>query len=403
MDKMETGYIKQIRGILAFMAVILAAFLLKIGKDSVLPFAIAIFLFIMMNPLLNRLDKLKVPNVLSIIAAMGLVLILFLLIVYILFQMVNMLISKFDFYVARLSKLDVMISQHIAGLFDEDPGDFSLLNSLNIDWSGVVKGYLTSFFSKFLGILSDAMMVFVYLLFLLFERQSFMPKVMSILPRERGQKFSKLGMKMNRQVSKYVLLKTVISLITGVLFYLVALLTGLDFALVWGVLAFVLNFIPTIGSIIVTAGTILMAIIQFMGSWGTIIYIAIMMISIEMIVGNIIDPRLQGVQLNISPLVILLSLAIWGYLWGLVGMFLAVPLTSMLQIVCANIPSLKGVAVFLSTGKFLKKDYREESRKSNRRKKKIERLDAELPNFDVEMPVGHNPGSGMDQDEDPID
>ena len=172
------------------------------------------------------------------------------------------------------------------------------------------------------------------------------------------------------------------------MFYLVAVLTGLDFALVWGVLAFVFNFIPTIGSIIVTVGTIIMAIIQFMPEWGRIIYVGIMMISIEMVIGNIIDPKLQGVQLNISPIVILISLAIWGYIWGLVGMFLAVPLTSMMQIVCANIPSLKPVAIFLSTGKFLTINKKKgEERKSRKRKKE----DGESDSFDIEMPIGRNP------------
>jgi len=85
----------------------------------------------------------------------------------------------------------------------------------------------------------------------------------------------------------------------------------------------------------------------------------VMTIGIEMVVGNIIDPRLQGVQLNISPFVILVALSVWGYIWGIVGMFLAVPLISILQIVCAVIPSLRPVAVFLSSGKSYLREYKE--------------------------------------------
>ena len=101
------------------------------------------------------------------------------------------------------------------------------------------------------------------------------------------------------------------------------------------------------------------------------------MISIEMVLGNIIDPRLQGVQLNISPLVILVSLAIWGYVWGIPGMFLAVPLTSMIQIICANVPSLRPIAIILSEGRYYRKDY---DRKRKRKKMiREETGDVELP------------------------
>ena len=170
--------------------------------------------------------------------------------------------------------------------------------------------------------------------------------------------------RMNKQTSKYLMMKVIISLATGVLYYFAAVITHLDFALVWGVLAVILNFIPTIGSIVCTAGTIIMAIIQFAPDWGTIVLITVLMISIEMVLGNIIDPRMQGMQLNISPLVILIMLAIWGYVWGLPGMFLSVPLTSMMQIICANVPSLRPIAIMLSEGRNYRKDY-ERKRKKN--------------------------------------
>ena len=184
--------------------------------------------------------------------------------------------------------------------------------------------------------------------------------------------------RMNRQMSKYLLIKVVISVATGILFYFASVLTGLDFALVWGVLAAILNFIPTIGSIVSTAGTIIMAIIQFSPDWGYVIYVSLLMVSIEMVLGNIIDPRLQGVQLNISPFVILISLAIWGYIWGIAGMFLSVPLTSIIQIISANIPSLKPVAIMLSEGR----DYRKRFEKSKRRKKNMSPEEHD----DIEMP-----------------
>lgn len=382
---MNLSYQRHIRNALVFMAIVLLGFLMKQGKDVLLPIVISIFIFVMVNPILNKLDKLKVPKMLSIVIVLASVVLLFALIVYVVMLMVNMLLSKLPYYGYRIQLFDEFVSAKVAHMFDAEAGSFSLIDMMNVDWLGIAITSLTSFSSKFLGIASDAMLIFVYLMFLLMERHSFMPKLMATFPRDKAQRFAQLAMKMNRQMSKYIFIKIAISAATGFLFYLVAILTGLDFALVWGVLAFILNFIPTIGSILVTIGTIFMALIQFMPQWGMIIYVGVMMTSIEMVLGNMIDPKLQGVQLNISPVVILISLALWGYIWGIIGMFLAVPMTSVIQIICANIPSLKPVAIFLSTGKFLKKDYEE----SDRRRKKNGIV--EETGFDIEMPVGRNP------------
>ena len=332
--KGEEIYLRHIRNLLALFLVILLMGILKVTSSVILPFVVALFLFVFVNPLLNRLDRTRIPKTVSTCLVLVLVVLVSALFLYVIF-VVAIAISS-----------------------------------------------LSSFSSKLLGIFSDAMLTFVYLLFMLLERQSFVPKLMAITPKEKADRIARLSMRINRQISKYIFLKLVISVLTGILFYLVAIITGLDFALAWGLLATVLNFIPTIGSIIVTAGTIIMAFIQFAPSWLTILYISVLMISIEMIVGNIIDPRLQGVQLNISPLVILVSLAIWGYIWGLPGMFLAVPLTSTLQIFMANIPSLKSVAIILSTGK-VQRD--EEKKRKRRKEKNNEQKD------DFEMPEGRNP------------
>lgn len=347
----NTQYAKHIRNILLVFLVIFAISFLKLASSILLPIVIAMFLFMLLNPILNRLDGTRIPRLLSTLIVMILVVLVSAVFIYVLFLIVNMLLSKLPYYAMRVNEIDMLISQYIAPLLGMDGAEFSIIDYLDINWYTLAIQSLSSFSSSIIDLFSDWMLVFLYLLFILLERSSFPEKIMSVLSPEKALRVSKLSMKINRQIAKYIFLKLMISLITGFLFYAVAILTGLDFALAWGVLATILNFIPTIGSIIVTAGTIIMAVIQFMPSWITVLYIAVLMISIEMIMGNIIDPKLQGVKLNISPLVILISLAFWGYIWGLAGMFLAVPITSTLQIFMANIPSLKGIAVILSTGK----------------------------------------------------
>ncbi len=371
---------RQVRNILAFIAAVLFLFILKACSEFILPIVIAFFIFVLVSPILSRLDKLRIPRFISMILVMLLVLVVFVLFVYVFFMMVNMLIQPdgIPAYAARVQSFDRYLSALIAPYMDEDPATFSILMLLNIDWYGLLMASLTSISGKFISILSDALLVYVYLLFIIMERQTIFPKLLEAFPRGKAQRAGQMVSRMNRQMSKYLILKVVISVATGILFYFASLISGLDFALVWGVLAVILNFIPTIGSIVGTAGTIIMAIIQYAPDWGYVIYIALLMISIEMVLGNIIDPRLQGVQLNISPLVILVSLAVWGYIWGIAGMFLAVPLTSIIQIICANIPTLKPVAIMLSEGR----DYRrrfERMKRRHRRKGPEEIDDTEFP------------------------
>ena len=111
---------------------------------------------------------------------------------------------------------------------------------------------------------------------------------------------------------------------------------------------------------------VLLAVIQFYPDYASILYVAVLLTSIQIVMGNILDVRVQGNNLNLSPFVILVSLALWGYIWGVAGMFLAVPITAALQIICDKIDFLKPVAVLLSSGK----KYREQINSANKQRKK---------------------------------
>jgi predicted PurR-regulated permease PerM len=239
-------------------------------------------------------------------------------------------------YIRRFTVIDAWGAEKL----ELDAGT-SFLTYLNFDWQGIILSSLSSLSGRAINVISMASLIYIFVLFLLMERQSLIPKLKIAAPGGKGMRVAVLFERVNRQVSKYLLLKALISLATGVLFYLACLATGLDFAIMWGVLAFILNFIPSIGSIIITVMTIVMALLQFFPNWANIVYVAVLMISIQTVLGNILDPRIQGVQLNLSPFVILVSLSLWGFIWGVAGMFLAVPITSVLQIVCANVQSLK--------------------------------------------------------------
>ena len=198
-------------------------------------------------------------------------------------------------------------------------------------------------------------MIILYLMFLLMERATIMSKISSAFPDSEGEAHQMIK-NIGHQISRYLSVKVLISAATGVLFYLTAIISGMDFPLVFGVLAFLLNFIPTIGSIVVTVGATFVAAVQFLPMWSKVFVIFFAFLVIQMILGNVIDPKLQGVRLNLSPLVILIMLSLWGYVWGIVGMFLAVPITSVIQLICANIPTMRPIAILLSSGSSIQRE-----------------------------------------------
>ena len=134
------------------------------------------------------------------------------------------------------------------------------------------------------------------------------------------------------QIQKYIFTKALISLTTSVIVSIVLALFGVDFILVWAVLTFVLNFIPNIGSVIAVILPTVMCLLQF-GSVGYTGILALILVVVQNLIGNIIEPKIFGNRLGLNPIVILLSLLIWGYVWGIAGMILSVPLTAVLKII----------------------------------------------------------------------
>lgn len=347
---------KTIRRVAILIAIVLFFWVLKTCASFIIPFAIAVFVFILISPIMEKLDDLHIPHILSI----ALVLILFALLclgfVYLLIMFINVIMGQLPSYIEKVNAFDAYISSWVRNTFHLELSEFpSIITMLNIDWGKQVKNALTSVSSASASILGDVAMIIVYLLFLLMERKTIYPKITAAFP-ESKKEVSALVQRISKQTSRYLSIKILVSFATGVCFYIICLLTGVDLPIVWGVLAFLLNFIPTIGSIVVTALATFVALIQFMPHWGHVFLIFFCFLATEMIIGNIIDPKLQGGQLDMSPLVILVMLAVWGYVWGIAGMFLAVPITCVIQIICASVPSMNSVSILLSQGLSFKKE-----------------------------------------------
>ena len=198
------------------------------------------------------------------------------------------------------------------------------------------------------GIVASVGMILIYILFLFIEQEAFGNKIKNLYKNKRqSKKYAYIIESVDKNMKKYLFMKTVISGLTAVFAYIWMRIIGLEFAGAWAFLLFIMNYIPTIGSIISCALPILFALAVAPGIRLPILT-AIGLIGLEIFFGNILDPKLTGKTLNLSTLAILINLVFWGMIWGFIGMFLSVPLLMIIFIITAQFDSTRPIAVLLS-------------------------------------------------------
>ena len=201
------------------------------------------------------------------------------------------------------------------------------------------------------GAVSLAKTIFTILLlmvFLLLEIRYTNKKADTAFQGETKVKVQKIASNTINEIKQFISIKFIVSLATGILVYFVTFIFGMDFPIVWAFIAFIMNFIPIFGSIISCVATTLFAMLEFYpNSIGKIIAIFILMVVINFTIGNILEPRIEGKHLGLSPFIILVSLSVWGYIWGFAGMIFAVPIMVIIKICCENIDYLNPIAVML--------------------------------------------------------
>ncbi|WP_346864027.1 AI-2E family transporter [uncultured Draconibacterium sp.] len=243
-------------------------------------------------------------------------------------------------YQANVTKMTTAIDQKFNIDIMSQVGDFA--KGLNF------ASLLSSLLSTLTSLFGNTFTVLLYLLFLLLEEPIFPKKLKAMYPDpKKYEHMNDLISKIDHSIGNYIALKTLTSLVTGFVSYFALLFIGIDAPVFWAFLIFILNFIPTIGSLIATLFPAMFAILQF-GEFTPGILVLSIVGAIQMIVGNIIEPRLMGNTLNISPLVVFLTLAIWGVIWGISGMLLSVPITVILIIIMSEFPGTQPFAILLS-------------------------------------------------------
>lgn len=342
----DNTYSKNIFYILLFFAIIFAGFLCKILSSVIIPVIVAAMLTFVLLPLIRKTNlKLGIPWVLSSIIIEVLFFSIFIGLSTLLISSLSKIVAEYPKYESKFTAIYQIIAKNFNLEFDEGK---SFLGNM---WAFLKVREIIQKFAVFLssGVFSfskNLFMIAIMSTFLLIEMRLTKRKMHYAFSKEK-EKVTRVSHQIVKETIRYVSIKFVISLATGIFCYLSTLIIGMDFPLVWAFLAFIMNFIPIFGSIISVGFTTLFAVIQFYPSWGSPLFILLFMTAVNMILGNILEPRIEGKNLGISPFAILVSLSLWGYIWGFIGMILAVPLTVIIKIICENIDYLHSIAIFI--------------------------------------------------------
>jgi len=329
---------------LVLILVFLAGVVLKIAKPVLFPFCLALLFYFVLSPLLEAMIRRRIPKPAAILALV----LFFFLALYLmgalfyssgkafgdqLPQYGDRVTGILDYLQERLASWHIKSDPTaLAGLFDVNKLGTLLLASLG----------------SFLSFLSNLFLSFIFLIFMLAGRGRIQIKVDRAFPKSRARTINQVIDKIDRQVQKYLAIKTIISLISAGTATAILILFRVDFAIVFGFLIFLLNYIPNIGSVIANALPVLFAFFQFGSIWPSL-WILVLLTASDTIVSKIVEPKLMGRGLGLSPLAVLFSLFFWGWLWGIPGMILAVPITAVIKIICGNVPSLRFIESLLST------------------------------------------------------
>jgi AI-2 transport protein TqsA len=326
----------------ASVIVILAG--LKAAETLLIPFFLAAFLAILCAPIVAWLTARRVPTVVAVLLVVLILGAISTAVGAIVGGSVNNFVDALPRYQERLNHLGTRFDEVIAQLPVVLPE-----GSDTGEWlqAGRLLAFLGTGLKGLIGALQNTFLVILTLVFMLLEATSFPIKLRLAFGERTGsvERFSAVAV----QVQRYLAIKTIMSLATGLFAGSWVAFVGLDFAVVWGLLAFLLNYIPTIGSVVAAIPAVLLALVQ-LGFWPAVL-VGIGFLAVNVTFGNLVEPALMGRTLGLSTLVVFLSLVFWGWMWGTVGMLLSVPLTMMIKIFLENSEDLKWVAVLLDSGR----------------------------------------------------
>lgn len=324
---------------LAALIVIIAG--LKTAQALLVPFLLAFFISIICAGPFFWLQQRKIPAPIALLIVISVVMLGGLVVVTLIGTSVNDFTNEIPVYQEKLQiqtltlfdwldRLGIKVSKQI------------LLEHFN---PGSIMQSAASMLATAGGVLTNSFMILLTVIFILFEAAGMPNKLRAALPAAESSLDS--FEKFSTSVRQYLVIKTIVSLATGLVVTIGLLFLGLDYAPLWGMIAFLLNYVPNIGSIIAAIPAILLAVVQLGPIYSLLV--AALYLGTNLVMGNAIEPRMMGQKLGLSALVIFISLVFWGWVLGPVGMLLSVPLTMVVKIALEVNDSTRWMAILLSS------------------------------------------------------
>tara|TARA_B110000305_G_scaffold101552_2_gene114263 strand:- start:13185 stop:14207 length:1023 start_codon:yes stop_codon:yes gene_type:complete len=315
------------------------------GKNLLIPFVFALLLWFIVRKIRQGLDKVKFIAeyfplwIKSLIPSLLLITILA-FISKILMTNINELAKSHLLYEGNIEHMIAQFNER----FQINLVDYLKSQTGTFDFGMVLK----QIFKSLSDLLSNTFIIIIYALFIFLEEANFQQKLKSVFKNKaQFEKINDVLEKIEKSVTSYIGLKTLVSFITGLGSYIALLFIGIDAPVFWAFLIFLLNYIPTIGSLIGTLFPAFFCLLQF-GDLSSFLMVLGVVGTLQVIVGNLLEPKLMGNTLNISSFVAIFALSFWGTLWGITGMLLSVPITVIMVIIFSHFSSTRPVAIMLS-------------------------------------------------------
>ncbi|MDG1708494.1 MAG: AI-2E family transporter [Emcibacteraceae bacterium] len=325
--------------------IVLSVYVMVVGRDLIVPFLISVVIWYLINTLADYYHKIKIgafklPKILCFIAALMTMIFALTLLV----DMVGNNIADVKAAAPKYQENLLQLSDRVYTLLgiEDQPSLTQLISQIDL------RPFISNIAGTMASIAGNAGLILIYVLFIFLEQASFGNKLNALLSGSKHQEtVGEIISTISVKIETYVAIKTFVSMLTGGACYIVLVLNDVDYASFWAFIIFLLNFIPTVGSMLAVLFPALLSLVQF-PTFTPFVIIITSLGFIQLLIGNILEPKLMGNSLNLSPLVVMLSLALWGSIWGVAGMFLSVPFTVILMIIFSEFPKTRPIAIILS-------------------------------------------------------
>lgn len=330
--------------IMASVVIVLAG--VKSASAIIIPFLLSLFIAIILSPSYNFFKKKGIPEAISLLLVISIFLTFLALVAKLIGTSATDFSANINMYSDKLSSYYMSIASYA-----EDFGIVLPVNEFsNLVDSKRIMTFGTTVLQSMGSMFTNGFVIILTVVFMLLESSHFIDKI--DFADGKRDTIVHIG-EISQKIKQYMVLKALISLLTGFIVWIALLFIGTDYAFLWGVMAFMFNFIPNIGSIIAAVPAVLITLVQ-LGSFSALL-VTILYTAVNIIIGSMVEPKVMGKGLGLSTLVVFLSLLFWGWLLGIVGMLLSIPLTIMAKIAFDAHENTKWISVLLGTGESLKK------------------------------------------------